>query len=225
MSDLLGTRLVVSTRDLDSQVTKVCRKCNRCLPASEFYAKREAKDGLQSRCKTCNRATSREWMANHPDVGKAWAEANPEKVLEKSHRWRANHPDKQRMAMKRWFEANRERRARYNRNWTNANQEKRCLSEKRRDPDKRKARDHRRRARKKGNGGRGITAADIQTMRTEQKALCAYCGDDMRLVGETLDHVIPLNRGGEHDPTNAKLCCPFCNSSKGSKLLSEWLKS
>ena len=33
--------------------TKVCRKCGKELPTSEFFTSRKAKDGLHSYCKSC----------------------------------------------------------------------------------------------------------------------------------------------------------------------------
>lgn len=35
--------------------TKKCRKCGRELPASEFYVKKGAADGLQAWCKECRK--------------------------------------------------------------------------------------------------------------------------------------------------------------------------
>lgn len=40
--------------------TKVCRKCGRELPITEFARKSTAKDGLQSYCKQCNNKASTE---------------------------------------------------------------------------------------------------------------------------------------------------------------------
>lgn len=34
----------------------------------------------------------------------------------------------------------------------------------------------------------------------------------------TLDHVVPLARGGEHSYRNVKLAHPLCNSRKGAKV-------
>lgn len=48
---------------------------------------------------------------------------------------------------------------------------------------------------------------------------CAYCSRKGKL---TLDHVIPISRGGEHTKSNVVPACPECNFSKGAKLLSEW---
>lgn len=35
------------------QKTKVCSKCGRELPTSEFYTSKRSKDGLQNYCKEC----------------------------------------------------------------------------------------------------------------------------------------------------------------------------
>lgn len=40
--------------------TKVCPKCGRELPTTEFYGNKHNKDGLQDKCKDCQRAWSRE---------------------------------------------------------------------------------------------------------------------------------------------------------------------
>lgn len=46
---------------------------------------------------------------------------------------------------------------------------------------------------------------------------CAYCG----AKAETIDHVIPRSRGGEHTWQNCVACCVKCNHRKADKLLSE----
>lgn len=46
---------------------------------------------------------------------------------------------------------------------------------------------------------------------------CVYCGAVEDL---TLDHVVPLSRGGANDVSNLTTACRPCNSSKGSKVLS-----
>ncbi|NLV79300.1 MAG: HNH endonuclease [Rhodococcus sp.] len=46
---------------------------------------------------------------------------------------------------------------------------------------------------------------------------CAYCGSK----AETIDHVVPRSRGGEHSWENCVACCATCNHRKADKLLSE----
>lgn len=54
-----------------------------------------------------------------------------------------------------------------------------------------------------------------------------YCYLCKKLLTEkeaTLDHIIPLARGGDHKPENIKVACLSCNSSKNKKTLTEYKK-
>jgi len=53
----------------------------------------------------------------------------------------------------------------------------------------------------------------------ERKNVCIYCGSTKAL---TLEHILPLSRGGPNTTDNAIFVCKKCNSSKGSKRLYEW---
>jgi 5-methylcytosine-specific restriction endonuclease McrA len=46
---------------------------------------------------------------------------------------------------------------------------------------------------------------------------CAYCGGR----ADTVDHVVPRSRGGDHSWENCVACCSTCNHRKGDKLLIE----
>ena len=46
---------------------------------------------------------------------------------------------------------------------------------------------------------------------------CVYCG----ARAETIDHVVPRSRGGEHCWENCVACCKKCNHRKADQLLSE----
>ena len=46
---------------------------------------------------------------------------------------------------------------------------------------------------------------------------CVYCG----LRADTIDHVRPRSRGGEHTWVNVVAACARCNHRKGDRLLSE----
>lgn len=46
---------------------------------------------------------------------------------------------------------------------------------------------------------------------------CAYCGGK----AETIDHVVPRSRGGEHSWENCVACCADCNHRKADRLLAE----
>lgn len=48
---------------------------------------------------------------------------------------------------------------------------------------------------------------------------CAYCGSRARTL--TIDHVMPVSRGGKTDFDNCVACCTACNSQKGARTPSE----
>ncbi len=55
-----------------------------------------------------------------------------------------------------------------------------------------------------------------------QKCACYYCG--MALVREqvTMDHVVPISRGGRSTPGNLVPACKTCNEQKRSLTAVEW---
>ena len=89
--------------------------------------------------------------------------------------------------------------------------------------DGRKDRYHRRRALKKGaSTGIPVLQSEI-TIR--DLATCGLCGlpvDDSLAwphpQSPSLDHVIPLSKGGIHDPSNVQLAHLRCNTAKGNRL-------
>jgi 5-methylcytosine-specific restriction endonuclease McrA len=44
---------------------------------------------------------------------------------------------------------------------------------------------------------------------------CRYCGCRLGEEYSTLDHVLPLSKGGQDTPANYALACKPCNSKKG----------
>lgn len=65
---------------------------------------------------------------------------------------------------------------------------------------------------------------------------CEYCGlrnlvrkvtkQSEKLILATLDHIVPLSRGGsEFDISNIKLCCQKCNTLKGDMRVKEFERS
>lgn len=90
------------------------------------------------------------------------------------------------------------------------------------------ARYHVRRARRMQNGPVDDIALD--DLRARLGDACAYCGTAMSFelmrtydpTRASIEHVIPLARGGTHSFDNVVLACMACNLSKNSRLLDEW---
>lgn len=55
-----------------------------------------------------------------------------------------------------------------------------------------------------------------------RECFCHWCC--IRLIPKifSIDHVIPLSRGGHHIPDNLVACCRKCNLFKNDRLISEW---
>ncbi len=79
-------------------------------------------------------------------------------------------------------------------------------------PDKQREYKARRDGRKVGTLPRGT----IKKIGRLQSWRCAICRIDVRRRFH-MDHIVPLARGGTHEPRNLQLLCPPCNLSKSSR--------
>jgi hypothetical protein len=199
-------------RDKTREYSRDYREANleRVRRRNREYARRSDKNRQWQR-ENCDRrnAKRREAYKSDPEkyreCSRAWRMANPEKVREMSRRWQKANTSRVSL----YYATNRERyllhirrlRARY--------------------PDRYCAYSQKRRARIANVGGRGVTAADIQAMIYCQMGLCAYCERDGQKL--TLDHIVPIDQNGLHDPDNCCMACGICNSSKSARTPEQWV--
>lgn len=54
------------------------------------------------------------------------------------------------------------------------------------------------------------------------KGICYYCKKQFTADELTMDHVVPLSRGGKTEKNNVVACCKACNTEKKSRLLMDW---
>lgn len=208
-----------------------------------YEANRERLVKLQAAWNEANREriakTSAAWYeANRDRVAKtsaAWAKANPEKVRAKAIKYYRNHPNKEavyratnreRIAKRgtAWYEANKERALKRSEEWYEANKERRAQKGAAWDRAHRETRIlhcSKRRSLKYGNTpiSEMLTSVEWLAILALADGHCAYCGKEAKL---TLDHIIPLSKGGKHSKDNVVPACAHCNSSKGNKTLEEW---
>ncbi len=64
-------------------------------------------------------------------------------------------------------------------------------------------------------GGRGFTRSDWEALVQRQEGRCHDCGFEKKL---TMGHLVPLSRGGLHDPSNIIGQCSACNSHQSAHL-------
>lgn len=219
-------------------VFKRCTKCGKWLVASSKYFNKQknGKYGLRAQCKECSkkcnkkcvkkykkthreaileqkkkyRETHREAIAEY---SKKHYEANKEAILEQKKKYREENKEAIAERMKKWYEANKEAISKQKKEYYNTPQGQVSLFN----------RNNRRRA-KEQNQGNGITKDQWLEMMNFFGWRCAYSGKYLggNSKDRTIDHVIPLNNGGENEIWN---CVPMdrsLNSSKRDKDMLEW---
>lgn len=142
---------------------------------------------------------------------------------ERQRRYRERHAERVRESQQRWLADNPERRKEVSRAHyaRNAESEKaRALAWRAANPKEWRrianAAEERRRAAKAGAGVFVILPRELRRL---YNSPCAECGST---DSPTIDHIVPLSRGGRHSVGNLQTLCASCNYSKNSKLTVEW---
>ena len=80
--------------------TKECNKCNRTLPVSEFYPRRDRPGQYRSSCKVCGGAASAKWQRENPEkasaAGKRFYYKNSEAEVRRAQEHQKSNPDQKR---------------------------------------------------------------------------------------------------------------------------------
>lgn len=179
-----------------SDGTRTCSECEKRLPIKEFHKDKTATDGFRSKCKKCRIKIVQKWYLK--DVSKRRKVASDR---------RKKDPEKSRKQDLERYERDREKRIGL------ATQHS-----------------HIRKARKKKTKiEKGISKLSLKKIHGTK---CYYCGKEMDFsVGAgrkfnrdmaTIEHLIPLARGGEHTFKNTVLACRYCNISKNAKSEAEF---
>lgn len=163
--------------------------------------------------------------------GAVWYAANKEHHIKKGRIWRAANKERVRENNRKLRLANPERTRKYSRlhYWADA-ERARELARNRQDST-RGVRNNKRRA-LKANAPGSFTVEDINLLREVQNSICAMPWCDNKLYKdtkdpnhkETIDHIVPLLRGGSNQLGNLRLVCKSCNSRKGTKTTAETMK-
>lgn len=176
---------------------KACKDCKVEKPLSEYHKNKNTKDGVTIICKPCATARSRKWQSANPEKVRAVGRKNYAKNLEQSR-------TKRRERVRRWYAKHPEKARAATRAYSIKHPEAKRLSE------------NKRRVMKLGNGVFAILPKEINKLLSSD---CSNCGTNESI---TLDHIIPISRGGRHSIGNLQSLCRSCNSSKNSKTIMEW---
>jgi 5-methylcytosine-specific restriction endonuclease McrA len=58
--------------------------------------------------------------------------------------------------------------------------------------------------------------------RRVERGICHYCNETYAAGDLTMDHVVPLARGGKSTKGNCVPCCKTCNTKKATLVPVEW---
>jgi len=128
-------------------------------------------------------------------------------------KWR--DPEQIKAYMREYTRANREKHNARNRRWIAQNKSKRFEVQARYRQTHADAITvlHQRRRHQVVRGD--LTVAQWSAIKEAANNCCVYCGRGEPEIRLTLDHIIPLSKGGEHTAKNVQPLCQSCNSRKG----------
>lgn len=209
--------------------TKTCASCQKELPNGSFS---KHKGGLRSRCRECCSADFKKWRSQNlekdrqrhlgrwsrtPDEQKrrilAQQKSNRDlnreriRVVKREHYVR--NRDSYLLRAKKQAASNpqavRDRASLWNKTNVARRREISLLSS------------HKRRAAIHAAPG-SHTIDDLRVLFENHDWRCVYCGQ----IATSVDHVVPISRGGSDSPENLVPCCRSCNSRKNRRTPQEW---
>jgi 5-methylcytosine-specific restriction endonuclease McrA len=213
---------------------RTCSQCEISNAAEKFYDNPYAKDGMDTFCRQCRMASNTKWNIEHPKERKQIANAsakktrsNPEKrdiIYTKTRQWQINNPEKVKEHDARDREKAKKKPERM------AKQKKRIQQWFKDHPTYKRSASHKRRALIK-QAAVIDALIDIDILYARDHGICSLCGKKVRktlkwpdLMCATIDHIVPLTRGGEHSWTNVALAHHRCNSLKNNRIVTQQLR-
>lgn len=172
---------------------RICTICKIEKPLERFIKDKRKDDGYRHQCKDCHNLRSVTYSKN-----------NPEKRAESKRQSYQNHKHEIALKSKIYYSNNKDRLYQRSKKWAQQN------------PEKINNKYNRRRSR--------IANAETFDIRDSflirlYSSPCVACGSRNKI---TMDHVVPISRGGRHSEGNLQPLCLSCNSGKCNKLWVEW---
>ena len=192
---------------------KKCSKCGEILHVSKFHKIKNGKYGVMKICKECRKIYEKKYRDEHreeiSEYNKKYREEHKEERKEYDKKYYEEHKEEKSIRFKKWYKENKEERDRYCKNWQRNNPHVGFNS------------NGRRRSRLE-NQGNGITKEQWFECFEFFNWECAYSGIQLTKDNRSIDHIVALDNGGEHEIWN---CVPMkkgYNTSKHTKDMLNW---
>jgi len=176
-------------------IVKTCSRCRETKQLVDFHRRRASPDSRAPACKACTAVYAKE---------RYWRDA--EKRRADSKRYRDANPERRRQWQRAYNARHREELAArfaamgWRKRWAALH------------PDKRRAIEAKRRARKRLTA---VGAVDYETIYERDGGVCYLCREPVVEAEREFDHIQPLSRGGSHTEDNIALAHAMCNRRKG----------
>ena len=223
---------------------KVCTKCDTWLPLTEYSPHTRAKDGRASSCRRCHRKVNNAYHAKNKERAKAYRQSNKEIAKEYSREYRAKNKERIKAQRKAYRRANAEvlqqrdrerhlanpnpkrqrervrharnpqRKRDYERTWRVAHPDKwaaQMESWRARNAERIRSYQKTSKARRRSGTQGHFTAAEWRDLCAQHGNRCLRCGAEGSL---SVDHVVPISRGGTNTIDNIQPLCLPCNLHK-----------
>jgi len=187
---------------------KKCTRCKETKALDQFYKREASRDGLSSQCKSCQKIGNLKYRAAHLEKASAYqAEYRAgrlEKTSDYNRKYRAKNSRKASVYQRRYRAMHAEKISAYKSEWKRVN------------PEAVQLQGHRRQARKLGNEVFAVTVKELMRLKAHPCYLCNSA------KSTTIEHIIPVTKGGRWAIGNLLGACGPCNSSKFNKYLVEY---
>jgi 5-methylcytosine-specific restriction endonuclease McrA len=175
---------------------KRCPGCHETKAVAEFYKDKLAYDGLNQHCKACVAVRNKAYYDAHQEQERARYVEHGDERRAKGAIYRAVH----REVMQAYRDATAEHKRIQSRAYYALHPETALKS------------GRKRRAHRAAVGGT-ITTSEWNELAWAFGNRCLCCGTKDKPL--TMDHVIPLSKGGPHVIANVQPLCQTCNNRKG----------
>jgi 5-methylcytosine-specific restriction endonuclease McrA len=209
---------------------KKCTKCGERKSRGEFCKDKSRKDGLQVWCNVC----LGEYRKENKERNKAYLDKyqieNKETLRQKDREYRNKNREEISQRRREHYQVNREKNMETSRQYREEYPEThRVWSQKNRariksianlwrknNPDRVSGYNRTTKARRMSVEGK-ITAREWNDLKARYNYTCLRCRQQEPEIKLTLDHVLPLVKGGKNVIENAQPLCLSCNCSKKDK--------
>lgn len=182
---------------------KVCKKCNEWKSYSEFHKDKNVKDGHVSQCKECRNLHRKEYYINNKEKHNQYKLDNVESIKSYNKKYQKENIEKLKESNKRYAKTDKGRAKQY------------------------------RGAVKRRSYKQKVSFQPHERLEILERDNwnCQCCGIKVhdRSTGDWntydkahIDHIIPISKGGNSEPSNLQVLCRTCNLSKSDKMIGDF---